>query len=609
MCGITGWVDFGGAPALWAGTESAMVDTMACRGPDAAGLWRDQHAMMGHRRLAVIDVDGGRQPMTAEVDGRVAAVLTYSGEVYNFRELRSQLASHGYRFRTRSDTEVVLAAYQCWGEDMADRLVGMYAFAVWDPGRRQLLLVRDRLGVKPLYYLPTPNGALFGSEPKAILAHPLASRRVDAEGLCEALDVVRTPGHAVYAGMREVLPGELVRVGPSGVSRRTYWALKARPHTDDLPTTVSTVRSLLQEAVTQQLVTDVPLCSLLSGGLDSSAVTAIASAAAADGEPLRTFAVDFAAAGEGVPDATADRPFARVMAEHAGTNHREILLESEDLLRDDVRAAAQHATDLPLHHWGDMWVSLLLLFREVRRHSTVALSGEAADEIFGGYFYFHQPPAVHEETFPWIGAPGQYFDGTGLLDPGLLHKLDIAGYRRQRYGEALAEVPELPGEEAGERRMRQLGYLTITRLLRILLDRKDRMSMAVGLEVRVPFCDHRLVEYLFNVPWAMKAFDGKEKSLLRAAVADLLPPAVRNRPKRGYPMTQDGAYEAGLRAALRKLLRSPDAPVLPLLDNQRVREAASRPVGQVSRQYDRGAIEVVLGLNMWLAANDVTLDL
>jgi asparagine synthase (glutamine-hydrolysing) len=612
MCGIVGWLDFERDLTKERAIAQAMTDTMVNRGPDAGGLWLDRHVALGHRRLAVIDVDGGRQPMVAAEGDRTVAVLTYSGEVYNFRELRAWLESHGHRFHTSSDTEVVLRAYRQWGAELVSELNGMYAFAIWDAEREELLLVRDRLGVKPLYYYPLPHGVLFGSEPKAILANPLAERRVDLDGLREAIDVVKTPGHAVYKGMYEMLPGELVRIRRSGLRRQQYWTLRSRPHTDNLPATTRKVRELLEDIVARQLISDVPRCSLLSGGLDSSAVAAIASAklAAEGGGELRTFAVDFDPAANLQPSPeTADPPFAREMARHAGTHHSEILLDNADLLDPGVRAAVQRALDLPLNHWGDMWISLLLLFTSVRKHSTVALSGEAADEVFGGYPFFHDPEAVQEEAFPWIGTRGRFFDGTTLLDRGLLNKLDLPHYRLRRYREAIDEVPVLVGESAVERRMREISYLTLTRLLRVLLDRKDRMSMAVGLEVRVPFCDHRLVEYVFNVPWSMKNFDGQGKSLLRAAAGDLLPRSIRDRAKRGYPMTDHPGYARGILDELADVMSAGEAPVVPLLDRERVRAFLRRPIEEVSRQYDRGGVELALGLNAWLSNSGVTLDL
>ena len=613
MCGITGWVDFGRDLTRDRATVAAMTATLACRGPDGEGLWLSRHAALGHRRLAVIDPAGGAQPMAAGPDGRTPAVITFCGEIYNFRELRVELQSRGHRFRTRSDTEVLLRCYLQWGSGFAERLNGMFAAGIWDPASEELLLARDRMGVKPLYYFRTPGGVLFGSEPKAILANGLVPRRVDADGLREILDMVKTPERAVYAGMAEVRPGTVVRVRRSGLTRQRYWALQARSHPDTLETTIRTVRDLLADSVARQLIADVPLCTLLSGGLDSSAVTALA-AKALGRDRVRSFSVDFAGAGEVFqPDAVRgarDAPYALQMAGHVAAEHTEVLLDSARLAASGIREAVLRATDVPPAYWGDMWPSLYLLFRAIKEHSTVALSGEAADEIFGGYRWFRNPGAVRAATFPWLtSGSARYFGGSSLLHPGLLDKLDIPGYRQARYREAVAEVPVLPGEPADERRMREVTYLNLTRFVQTLLDRKDRMSMAVGLEVRVPFCDHRLVESVFNVPWRMKSFDGREKSLLRAAVADLLPASVVQRVKTPFPATQDPGYERRLRAELAQVLSDADAPVRPLLDLDQARTAAARAGQKISQPYERGGLEMALWLNRWLSAYDVTLDL
>ncbi|GAQ53027.1 asparagine synthase (glutamine-hydrolyzing) [Streptomyces acidiscabies] len=612
MCGIAGWIDFERDLSTEPGAARAMTRTMSCRGPDAEGLWHDRHVALGHRRLAVIDVAGGVQPMTATGDdGEVVACLTFCGEVYNYRELRTELQALGHRFRTASDTEVVLRAYLQWHEGLAERLNGMFAFAVWDVRTEELLLVRDRMGVKPLFYTPTEHGVLFGSEPKAILAHPQASRRVGRDGLCEILDMVKTPEAAVFSGMHEVRPGQLVRVGRSGLAKRTYWKLEAREHPDDLDTTVATVRGLLEDIVDRQMVSDVPLCVLLSGGLDSSTVTALAARTAS---PLRSFSVDFAQAGERfLPDAVRgmrDAPFVQEVVRHVGSEHTEVVLDSDELMDPVLRAAVLRAVDQPPAFWGDMWPSLYLLFQAVKRHSTVALSGEAADELFGGYRWFRNPGALHADTFPWLtSGSARYFGGLGLLDRGFLDKLDIAGHRQDSYHDAVAELPVLPGESPDDRLMRKVSYLNLTRFVGTLLDRKDRMSMAVGLEVRVPFCDHRLVEYVFNTPWAMKSFDGREKSLLRAAASDLLPASVTGRLKSPYPATQDPAYERALRKQLSEVVADPDSPVLPLLDVTRVRSLVERPMGEVSQPYDRGSLEMALWLDAWMTEYDVSLDL
>ncbi len=592
MCGITGWVDYERDLTEESATALAMTRTMALRGPDDEGLWSDTHVVLGHRRLAVIDIDGGVQPMT---EG--PATMVYSGETYNFRELRRRLESCGHLFRTRSDTEVVLHAYLRWGADVAEWLNGMFAFAIWDRRTEELLLVRDRMGIKPLYYAPTPHGVLFGSEPKAILANPLFDARVDDEGMFELITNAKTPGHAIFSGMYEVEPGHVVRVSRDGVSDRRYWALTARPHTDDVPATVRRVRGLLDDIVERQLISDVPLCTLLSGGLDSSALTALAGRALG-ADSVRSFAVDFTdETGGFVPDGlrdTADGPYVQDVAKHVGSNHTDVVLRSDQLASPRVMESVLRARDFP--SMGDMDTSLYLLFAEIRKHSTVALSGESADEVFGGYRWFHDPAAVQEAAFPWARAG--FGSRRELFDKGL--DQDSQAYLDRRYREALTEVPHLPVADPLERRMREICYLHLTRMVRVLLDRKDRLSMAVGLEVRVPFCDHRLVEYVFNTPWSYKTYDGREKSLLRGAVADMLPGSILFRRKSPYPSTQNPSYERTVRERLAEIASDSSAPVRPYLDMKAVREALDRPMGHTSLQQDRIALERAVSLNDWL---------
>ncbi|MFE7240674.1 asparagine synthase (glutamine-hydrolyzing) [Streptomyces sp. NPDC057580] len=613
MCGISGWVSYRRDLRQERSTAEAMNVTMACRGPDAHGLWLDRHAALGHRRLAIIDLPGGVQPMTERTpDGDV--VLLYSGEAYNYRELRDELRRNGRRFRTDSDTEVVLRGYLEWDADLPERLNGMFAFAIWDGRTERLHLMRDRMGIKPLYYFPTDDGVLFGSEPKAILANPMVPREVDLEGLRELFSMVKTPGHAIWKGMREVEPGTLVTVDRSGLRTHPYWQLRSVAHTDSRDDTVARVRELLDDIVRRQLVSDVPRCILLSGGLDSSAVTALAAEQLRGKETVRSFAVDFVGQSENfVPDdlrATPDTPYVHDVARHVGTDHQDIVLAPEGLADPSVRAAAVRARDLPLG-LGDMDQSLLLLFRAIREHSTVALSGESADEVFGGYAWFHDPAARDAGTFPWLAALERQHGrgGSSVLEPGLRERLDLEGYVARRYEEAMAQVPHLDGErDPLERRMREVCYLHLTRFVRVLLDRKDRLSMATGLEVRVPFCDHRLVEYVFNTPWSMKTFDGREKSLLRAATADLLPRSVLERVKSPYPSTQDPAYAVELQTQVRDVLSAGSSPALDLLDHGRLQEIIATEPGQVGTA-DRTGLERTLDLAVWFELERPTLTL
>ncbi|WP_369368221.1 asparagine synthase (glutamine-hydrolyzing) [Streptomyces sp. CG4] len=605
MCGITGWISFDRDLTTEATTLHAMTETMACRGPDDRGTWVQGPAALGHRRLAIIDLPGGRQPMSFETaEGTVAMV--YSGEAYNFTELRRELEGRGHRFTTDSDTEVVLHGYLEWGDAVAERLNGMYAFAVWDGRSDKLVMIRDRMGIKPFYFYPTADGVLFGSEPKAILANPLARRRVTLDGLRELLVMIKTPGHGIWDGMREVEPGTVVTVDRSGLSTRVYWRLQTRAHTDDRDTTITTVRSLLDDIVRRQLVADVPRCTLLSGGLDSSAMTAIAARQlAAQGERVRSFAVDFVGQTENfIADelrGTPDTPFVHDVAKLADTEHQDIVLDPQSLADPAVRERVIRARDLPAG-FGDMDASLLLLFRAIREKSTVALSGESADEVFGGYLQFFDEEARRADTFPWLVRFGRDFgDDSRVLRSDVTKSLDLEGYIADGYRTAVAGVDRLDGESDFEYRMRQISHLHLTRFVRILLDRKDRMSMAVGLEVRVPFCDHRLVEYVYNAPWALKSFDGREKSLLREAAADVLPRSVYDRVKSPYPSTQDPLYARALQEQVKDLLARPSHRVFDLVDRDRLRTAAESEA-PISSQAGRRGLERTLDLAQWIDA-------
>ncbi|MGN5636578.1 asparagine synthase (glutamine-hydrolyzing) [Streptomyces sp. AC154] len=603
MCGITGWVSFERDLHSESATVDAMTETMSCRGPDDRGSWINGPAALGHRRLAIIDLPGGRQPMTADTpQGTVA--LVYSGETYNFTELRRELAGRGHRFTTNSDTEVVLRGYLEWGEAVAERLNGMYAFALWDGRHDKLVMIRDRMGIKPFYYHETADGVLFGSEPKAILANPLARARVGLDGLRELFAFVKTPGHAVWEGMREVEPGTVVTVDRNGLRRHVYWQLETRPHTDGKDESIAHVRSLLDDIVRRQMVSDVPRCTLLSGGLDSSAMTAIAARQLAEsGETVRSFAVDFVGQADNfVADelrATPDTPYVHDVARSSGTDHRDIVLDSHALADPEVRAQVIRARDIPMG-FGDMDASLYLLFRSIREHSTVALSGESADEVFGGYLQFFDEEARRADTFPWLVRFAQHFgDDSDVLRSDLTAALDIPSYIQDSYATAVAGIQRLAGESDFEFRMRKICHLHLTRFVRVLLDRKDRASMAVGLEVRVPFCDHRLVEYVYNTPWSLKSFDGREKSLLREATADVLPKSVYDRVKSPYPSTQDPKYALALQEHAKDLLARSSHPVFDLVDRDRVTRAARHDAPQITQASRRG-LERTLDLALWL---------
>ena len=603
MCGITGWVAFGRDLRAEQAVVDAMTETMSCRGPDDRGTWVQRHVALGHRRLAIIDLPGGRQPMSVDTaDGAVAMV--YSGEAYNFTELRRELVGRGHRFETDSDTEVVLHGYLEWGDAVAERLNGMYAFAVWDAREDKLVMIRDRMGIKPFYYYETPDGVLFGSEPKAILANPGAEHTVTLDGLRELFAFIKTPGHAVWEGMREVEPGTVVTVTKRGLRTTRYWTLATREHPDTKADSIAHVRELLDDIVRRQLVADVPRCTLLSGGLDSSAMTAIAARQLGErGERVRSFAVDFVGQTENfVPDelrATPDTPYVHDVAAESHTEHQDIVLDSDQLADPDVRAKVIRARDIPMG-MGDMDASLYLLFKAIRGHSTVALSGESADEVFGGYKQFFDPNARTAHTFPWLVRYERHFgDDVGILTPELSRSLDVPGYIQSGYDTAVADIQRLDGESDFEWQMRKICYLHLTHFVRILLDRKDRASMAVGLEVRVPFCDHRLVEYVYNAPWSLKSFDGREKSLLREATKDVLPQSVVDRVKSPYPSTQDPRYMVNLQRNASEYLSQPGHPVFDIVSRDWLAREVAVDTPQITQTARRG-LERALDLALWL---------
>lgn len=596
MCGIAGWVDYSRDLTHERRVVEAMGATMACRGPDDAGSWGCPHALFAHRRLVVVDPRGGRQPMIRR-RGEDVYVVVYNGELYNTGELRSELVALGHRFEGYSDTEVLLRSYMAWGPRCVEKLNGIFAFAVWDDARQRLFLARDRLGVKPLFYAQRGAGLLFASELKALLAHPAVPPELDAEGLAEVLVMGpgRTPGHGVFRGVRELRPGWYLVAEPDGavpvagdsagegpgvpvltrpararLRSGPYWALESRPHRDDLETTVATVRELLEDSVRRQLVSDVPIGVLLSGGIDSSAVTAFAAPALRErGMAVRTFSVDYAdnarhfRPSEFQPDP--DAPWVQRVARHLGTVHRSVVVDSGELV--DALDRAVLARDLP--GMADVDASLLLFSREVKKEATVALSGECADEVFGGYPWFWREEDLSAPTFPWTRRLEVRL---GLLSPEVVAAIRPEEYLAQRYREALAEVPRLEGEPPRPARLREVAYLSLTRFMATLLDRKDRMSMAVGLEVRVPYCDHRIVEYVWNVPWPMKFCGGREKGLLRRALQGVLPEDVLARRKSPYPKTHHPAYAEGVRRRLRAILDDPSSPLRLLVDGRAARE-------------------------------------
>ena len=547
MCGIAGIIGL----TAGADIQKKILATMARRGPDGNGVFQDGNCTLLHSRLAIIDPAGGSQPMTA-----AGHTIIYNGELYNTEELRAELQKLGHHFLTRCDTEVVLHGFLQWGEDCLEKFNGIFAFAIWD-GRR-LFLARDRIGVKPLFYKEHGGGLLFGSEIKNILAYPGVKAEIDEDGAAELilLGPGRTPGCGVYRGVYEIEPGCCGWYEEGKLRLRRYWKLRDREHRESLEETAEHVRFLVLDAVRRQMVSDVPIGTFLSGGLDSSIITAIC---AGFRENLPTFSVDYEGNDRNFRPTkfqpNSDGSFIRLMQKEFGTDHHWTVLTPGDLV--DVLEDATLARDLP--GMGDVDFSLLAFCRDVSRHVKVALSGECADEIFGGYPWYRDPEIRDADGFPW----SQNIEArAAMLNPAVKRGSE---YVRERYLQTCRESDILPGTDPAERRMKEMVNLNFRWFMQTLLDRKDRMSMYSSLEVRVPFCDWRIAEYLYAVPWAYKDHQGREKGLLRYAMAGLLPPEILLRKKSPYPKTWDPRYTELVTARLRRLLKEKDAPIFHLV--------------------------------------------
>lgn len=603
MCAIAGVLDLRMEPEI----AEKMLKTMARRGPDGRGIFQDPQCGLLHTRLAVIDPEGGQQPMALSW-GQETYILVYNGELYNTMELRRELEILGHRFEGHSDTEVVLHSYAQWGEVCLEKFNGIFALAVWERSRGRLFLARDRIGVKPLFYCMHGEGFLFASEIKTILAYPTMKAELDETGARELvmLGPGRMPGSGVFRGIRELEPGCMGfwESGKLTVSR--YWKLRDREHRDSLPETIEKVRFLVEDSIRRQMVSDVPIGTFLSGGLDSSIISAVcAGEMEKRGEILQTFSLDYLnndiyfQASKFQPNA--DDTYILLMQEAIRSRHHWTVLTPEALVSSLEEATI--ARDLP--GMADVDFSLLAFCREIRNSVKVALSGECADEIFGGYPWYRDPAVREAEGFPWAQNTQER---SKLMAP------EISGgseeFIREAYGRTCRESDILPDNPPLEKRMKEMVNLNFRWFMQTLLDRKDRMSMYSSLEVRVPFCDYRIAEYLYGVPWMYKDLSGQEKGLLRCAVEDLLPQQIRYRRKSPYPKTHDPRYEELVNARLGELLQRKEAPLFSLVDRRQLEHwlHTDSPwpwYGQLMRRPQ--TIAWLLQLDFWLRHYQVEL--
>lgn len=609
MCGILGFCDLDNN--IFTKDEKVeiiekMKKTLSRRGPDESGSYISKNVSLGHSRLIVIDPANGAQPMKCTYQGN-SYIITYNGQIYNTNELKKELSDNGFTFFGHCDTEVLLKAYIHFGNDVVNKLNGIFAFAIWNENKKELFVARDHFGVKPLFYSIIDNTFIFASEIKALLEYPGIYPVLDSQGISELFGIgpAHTPGTTIFKEIYELKPASFGIFNASGFHGGKYWRLESAPHNDDFNTTCDKVKNLLEDSIERQLVSDVPLCTFLSGGLDSSIITMYASNYYKKHGlgTLDTYSVDYIDNDKNFKKTdfqpNSDNYYINIMKEKYHTNHKTVMLDTPELA--SYLKEAMIARDMP--GMADVDSSLLLFCKNVKPTSTVALTGECADEIFCGYPWFFREDALNSNTFPWSIALQERQE---LLNPTISSKIDLKSYIDFRYNESLANVKILPSDSHETAQMRKISYLTLNWFMQTLLDRSDRMAMFNGLELRVPFCDYRLAEYVWNIPWDMKALNGREKGLLRHIMKGLLPDEIVERKKSPYPKTWNPTYLSAVKKLLSEIMKNEDAPINKLLNRKYILQiletdgkAFSRPwFGQLMTGPQLMAY--LCQVNMWL---------
>ena len=568
MCGFVGFVDYKKDTSKLKNILINMNNTISKRGPDEEGFYINKNVAFGHKRLIVIDPDGGKQPMTEKLSFGEFTIV-YNGQIYNTKELRKTLEENGFEFNGHCDTEVLLKSYIYYGKDVVKHLNGIFAFAIWNSKDNELFLARDHFGIKPLFYTIQDGTFVFSSEIKGLFEFPGVEKILDNQGIGELFGIgpAHTPGTTIFKNIYEIKPAHYAIFNNYGLKIERYWKLKSKEHKDNFEVTCTKLENLLYDSITRQLVSDVPLCTFLSGGLDSSIITKFAADYCEDNglPPLDTYSIDYVDNDKNFVKSdfqpNSDNYYIDLMNKNLHTNHHKIVIDTPELAK--YLEDAMIARDMP--GMADIDSSLLLFCKNVKKEMTVSLTGECADEIFGGYPWFFREDALNSNTFPWSIAISER---QNLLNPAISSKVDLKSYIDFRYNESLSEVEILDTDSKETAEKRKISHLTLNWFMQTLLDRSDRMAMYNGFELRVPFCDYRLAEYVWNIPWEMKALNGREKGLLRYISRKFLPAEIVDRKKSPYPKTHNPTYLAKVKDMLTEIMENKNAPINDLLNRQ-----------------------------------------
>lgn len=606
MCGFVGFVNYKRDISNYRNVLANMNNTLTNRGPDEQGYYINDHVALAHKRLIVIDPKGGKQPMM-EKYSYGEYVIIYNGQIYNTDELKNTLEKNNFTFSSHSDTEILLKSYIYYKNDVVNHLNGIFAFAIWNSKNQELFIARDHFGVKPLFYTFYNNTFLFASEIKALFEYPGVEKILDKQGICELFGIgpAHTPGTTVFKGIYELCPASCGIYNSSGLHIKKYWKLISQHHKDNFANTCEKLSYLLKDSITKQLVSDVPLCTFLSGGLDSSIITKFASDYCQENglPPLDTYSIDYVDNDKNFVKSdfqpNSDNYYINLIQNSLNTNHHNILIDTPELA--DYLEDAMIARDTP--GMADIDSSLLLFTKYVKPHATVALTGECADEIFGGYPWFFRSDALNSDTFPWSIA---IQERQHLLNPKIAEKVDLHDYINFRYHESLSDVEILDTDSKETAEKRKISHLTLNWFMQTLLDRSDRMAMYNGFELRVPFCDYRLAQYVWNIPWEVKALNGREKGLLRHICKDFLPKEIVERKKSPYPKTHNPTYLAKVKSMLSEIVNQKNAPINTLLNKDYILDIISSDGSAFSRPWfgqlmtGPQLMAYLCQVNMWL---------
>jgi asparagine synthase (glutamine-hydrolysing) len=610
MCGICGIVNFKATNPVDGRLLEQMTSAQAHRGPDDHGYFIEENVGLGHRRLSIIDVSGGKQPIFNE-DGSV--VVVFNGEIYNFADLTGDLTSRGHSFTTRSDTETIVHAYEEYGENCMRDFRGMFAFSIWDRRRKRLFIVRDRLGIKPVYYYAGKEFFAFASEIKSLLQHPQVPREVDRESLDQYMTLRYVPGpRTMFKNIFKLQPGHWMMVENGKIRIQKYWDLEYPEAGDPHPPLrgdlsqwerdrTEEFEHLLEESVRLRLISEVPLGVFLSGGLDSSTMLAMMSRITG-GERVKTFSVGFETDGPSGGEASAANEFkyAREAAAHFGAEHHEFQV-SADQFREAIPTMVSHL-DEPMA--DPTCIPLYFISRLAREHITVVLSGEGADETMGGYSLYQTAIALEKmrrrlgpvaDAAPTLAALPigdrarahlrnlgdrleDHYRGVGRAI-SLETKLALMG--PQRFGQSQQELSEVFGRyfkrvEKASDLNRMLYVDAKVWLPEDLLLKADKMTMATAVELRVPFLDHKLVEFIATLPDSLKIRNGKGKWILRHCMGNVLPPSIIHRTKKGFSMPAESLLRAELKDFVHDALLSRDSACRKFFNPQAVEDTVAR---------------------------------